>query len=77
MFTATFGPRLFRVSSADRSGPTTASCIDQEHRLFLGFLFEFVAFPIWLLAEGFTPPMTQENAHRSALSRDHLGAESA
>jgi hypothetical protein len=24
-----------------------------------GFLFEFVAFPIWLLARGFTPPTSQ------------------
>lgn len=37
--------------------------------LIPGFLFEFVAFPIWLLAKGFAPPMTQENAHRSAQSR--------
>jgi hypothetical protein len=31
-----------------------------------GFLFEFVAFPIWLLAKGFASPMSHRNAHRSA-----------
>jgi hypothetical protein len=34
-----------------------------------GFLFEFVAFPIWLLAKGFAPPMPQPNPHHSARTR--------